>query len=99
MKTQTQFVQMAHSPTMQAYVEKKLEKLYSKYDWIIRADVVFRQENDPKGKGKICSMELSVPGPKLFASASEATYELAAGKAIDNLKIQLEKRKASMATN
>lgn len=97
MKTNTQFVQMAHSPSMQAFVEKKLEKLYTKYDWIIRTDVFFKQENDPTGKGKICSMELSVPGPKIFASSNESSYEYAVTETIKDLNVQLKKRKAIMA--
>ncbi|AGC75873.1 putative sigma-54 modulation protein [Nonlabens dokdonensis] len=96
MKTNTQFVQMAHSPSMQAFVEKKLSKLYNKYSWIIKTDVAFKQENNDSKKGKICTMEVSVPGPKIFASANEHNYELAVSTAIDSLNIQLEKRKSVM---
>lgn len=99
MKTNIQFVQMAHSPTMQSFVESKLEKLYNKYGWIIKTDVAFRQENDPKGKGKICSMELSMPGPRIFASSKESNFELAATETIRDLTVQIKKRKATMITH
>ena len=45
---------MASSETMTAYVSKKLEKLTEKYDWIIKADVYFKLENDRAGNNKIC---------------------------------------------
>ena len=41
-----QYVQMATSESMNAYVEKKLEKLGKKYEWIISAEVHFEKQND-----------------------------------------------------
>ena len=63
-----QYVQMATSEAMNGYVTGKLQKLAKKYDWIISAQVHFEVQHDPKGKGKICKMELSVPGPRIFCS-------------------------------
>ncbi|QVY64455.1 ribosome-associated translation inhibitor RaiA [Polaribacter sp. Q13] len=94
MKINIQFVNMSTSETMEAYTEKKLDGLVRKFDKIIKANVSFKKENDSKDKGVICEMELSVPGPRLFASSNEKNYELAVKNTISDLEKQLLKRKA-----
>src|SRR5690554_1277186 len=91
-----QFVKMPTSETMSQFVSQKLEKLAEKYEWIINADVYFKLENDPAGKGKICEIELSMPGPRIFASSREEKFELATKKTTFELEKQLQKRKAVM---
>ncbi|HBR53869.1 MAG TPA: ribosome-associated translation inhibitor RaiA [Flavobacteriaceae bacterium] len=89
-----QFVKMKTSESLVAYVTKKLQKLNKKYSWVIRADVFFKIENDPTEKGHICEMELSLPGPKIFAVSNEKNYEMAVKETISDLDKQLKKRKA-----
>lgn len=88
-----QYVHMATSDAMNDYVNNKLNKLGKKYDWVIGAEVHFEKEPDPSGKGKICKIELSAPGPRLFATSNEETYENAVKKTIKDLEVQLKKRK------
>jgi len=94
-----QYVKMPTSEAMSEYVEKKLQKLSNKYDWLIRADVSFKMENNVYGKGNICEIELGMPGPKIFASSKDATFEGAAKETILDLERQLKKRKAKMITH
>lgn len=89
-----QFLKMATSETMSAYVTKMLGKLAKKYNWIINADVYFKLENDPSGKKIVCEIELSVPGPRIFAASQEKNYEMAVKNTISDLVKQLKKRKA-----
>jgi ribosomal subunit interface protein len=93
-----QYVSMATSEAMNTYVTEKLNKLGSKYDWVIAAEVYFEVENDPKGKGKICKIELSLPGPRIFATSNEKNYESAVKETIKDLEIQLKKRKQTYQT-
>ncbi|MDX1462271.1 MAG: ribosome-associated translation inhibitor RaiA [Marinirhabdus sp.] len=89
-----QFVKMKTSESMSSYVTQKLQKLAKKYHWLIRAEVFFKLENDPTEKGHICEMELSLPGPKIFAVSNEKNFEMAVKEAISDLDKQLKKRKA-----
>lgn len=91
-----QYVQMPTSEAMNALITTKLDRLATKYDWVIRAQVYFKQENDATGIGKICEMELSAPGPRIFARSNEDDFEKAAAKTIKDLEKQLSKRKAIM---
>ncbi|SRR5690606_30251800 len=94
-----QYVKMPTSEAMNEYVEKKLQKLALKYEWLIRAEVIFKMENNVYGKGNICDMELSLPGPKIFATSKEETFEAAAKATISDLEKQLKKRKAKFITH
>ncbi len=90
-----QYVKMLTSESMTEIVSKKLNKLGEKYEWIINANVAFKLEKDPSGKGNICEIELSLPGPKIFASSKEKNFELAAKNTVADLTKQLKKRKAT----
>src|SRR5690554_390316 len=94
-----QYVKMPTSESMNEYVEKGLKKLANKYEWLIRADVTFKLENNVYGKGNICEIELSMPGPKIFAASTESTFEAAAKETISDLERQLKKRKAKFSTH
>jgi putative sigma-54 modulation protein len=89
---------MSTSEAMNTYVTKKLEKLNKKFDWIINVNVHFERIQDPKGKGRICKMELSVPGPRIFATSNAKNYELAVKETIKELQGQLNKRKDTFKT-
>ncbi len=88
-----QYIQMPTSEAMNELMTSKLNKLSKKFDFIIRADVFFKMENDPSGKGKICEIRLSVPGPRIFAKSNEDDFEKAAAGTIKDLEVQLQKRK------
>ena len=94
MEINIQFVHMKTSESMKLYTENKLNSLAEKYPWLIKAAVFFKIENDSKGKGKICEVELSLNGPRIFASSNEKNYELAVKETISDLNKKLKKRKA-----
>ena len=69
-----QYVQMPTSEAMDQLMTNKLNKLGRKYDFIIRADVFFKLENDPSGNGRICEIRLSVPGPRIFCKVRSERF-------------------------
>ncbi len=99
MESIIQFVQTEADNTAKKLVLEKIEQLSKKYDWLIRADVFFKEEKDTYGKGKICEIRLSCPGPRIFASSNEASFEASVAETIRDLEIQLEKRKSEMNTH
>ena len=96
MEINVQFVKMPTSESMEAFVIKELNKLAKKYDWIITANAFYKLEKDPKGKGKICDIQLSLPGSRIFATSNDVSFEAATDETIRDLKIQLKKRKGEM---
>ena len=96
MKADIQFVHAETKSSATQLVQRKLDKLEEKYDWIISASVMFKEEKSTNGKGKICAIELSLPGPKVHASSNEESFEAAAAETVRDLEKQLKKRKAEM---
>lgn len=86
-----QYVKMMTSDSTSLYVTKKLQKLEEHYNWLIKADVFFKKEKDDAEKGKICEIELSLPGPKIFATSNEKNFEMAVKETISDLDVQLKK--------
>jgi ribosomal subunit interface protein len=96
MEITTQFVQAEPNATADNLVFEKLENLSKHYNWLIRAKVIFKEEKKSDGKGKICDVILSCPGPQIFASSNESTFEIAVAETIRDLEVQLRKRKSEM---
>lgn len=94
-----QYVNMDSSESLSNYTKEKLQKLAKRYDWLISCDVFFKQDKNLKEKGKICNMELSLPGPKIFATSTEKNFEAAVKETISDLDIQLKKRKNTFSTH
>jgi ribosomal subunit interface protein len=98
MEITTQFVQTETNGTADDLVFDKLENLSKHFKWLIRAKVIFKEEKSSNGKGKICEVILSCPGPQIFASSNEQTFEIAVAETVKDLEIQLNKRKSEMQT-
>lgn len=93
MTIEIQYVRMLSSESLSERVTEKLGKLSKKYPWLIKAQVFFKLENNPTDMGKICEIELSAPGPRIFASSKENNFEKAAMETLKDLERQLRKRK------
>ena len=98
MTVNIQYVNVDVSETLSAFTEEKLKKLFKKYEFLISAAVKFKHDDNFHDKGKICDIELSLPGPRLFATSNEANYEVAVRETIGDLERQLKKRKEVFKT-
>ncbi len=99
MESIIQFIQTETDNKVKQLVLEKVEQLSKKYDWLIRADVFFKVEKNNYEKGKICDIRLSCPGPRIFASSNEASFEASMAETIRDLEVQLKKRKSEMNTH
>lgn len=77
-------------------LKEKLTKLGNKYDWIVNADIFFKEEKGNPNKSKVCEIKLSVPGPLIYAHSKEKEFDLAIIETISDLEVLLQKRKDSM---
>src|SRR5690606_560892 len=88
-----QFVNLDYSVSLAEHTTKKLNKMAEKYDWLINADVFFKEEGTNPEKGKICNIKLSIPGPQILATSDEKNFEIAVKETNNDVVIQLKKRK------
>ncbi|MEX0313235.1 MAG: HPF/RaiA family ribosome-associated protein [Allomuricauda sp.] len=89
-----QYQKMQTSESLSKLLLKKLDRVGKKYSWLIKANVLFKIENDRTGEDKVCEIELSAPGPRLFAKAKSNDFEKSMAETVDELKRQLEKRQS-----
>jgi len=94
-----QYVHMPTSESLSRIISEKLEKLHHKFNWILKAQVFLKLENTNSGENQICEIELSAPGPRLFASAKKDDFEKAVVSTIKELEHQLKKRKHTLANH
>jgi len=99
MNVNFRYVNVDISNTLNAFTEEKLSKLSSRYEFLIGATVRFKQDDNSHTKGKICDIELSLPGPRIFATSDEAKHEVAVRETIKDLERQLKKRKEVFKTH
>lgn len=85
------FMEMSFSEALTESVIGKLNKLGESYKWILKAKVVFKDEN-PVEKGKICEIELSTPGTRLFAFSREKDFEPAIRDSVMKLEKQFSRK-------
>jgi len=96
MNIEIRFVHAKHSEKIAGHVTEKLNRLYEKYDWMTNAAVFLKEEKHHEGEDFECEIRLSVPGPQLFAKASDESFYKAINRVIEELSIQLQKKKTKM---
>lgn len=94
-----EFVNIDRSENLESFAQKKLDKLENKYDWVVRANVYFKRDENQKPKGYITEMRLSAPGPEIFAQSNENSFEAAVAETVSDLERQCGKRKAKMSSH
>ncbi|MRI00723.1 ribosome-associated translation inhibitor RaiA [Kriegella sp. EG-1] len=94
-----QYVHMPTSESLSKIIIEKLEKLHQKFNWVIRAEVFLKLENDSLLESQICEIELSAPGPRLFAASKGHNFEKAVASTIKELEHQLKRRKSTFANH
>lgn len=99
MKINIQYILMPTSESLSRIITKKLEKLRHKFGWVIKAEVFLKLENTASGKNKICEIELSAPGPRLFATSKAVNFEKAVVATIKELEHQLKRRKHTLVNH
>ena len=78
------------------FIEKKVIKLDHYYDKIIDAHVILKLENAGQVKDKVAELILNIPGDTIVSKETNKTFESAIDEGVDNIKMQLIKRKEKM---
>jgi len=99
MTVNLEYVGVDVSETLSAFTEEKLEKLFNRYEFLIGATIRFKQDDKSHDTGKICDIELSLPGPRIFATSNERNFEVSVRETIKDLERQLKKRKEVYKTH
>jgi len=79
------------------FIDKKVKKLDTFFDGIIKADVTLKVAKPEVAKNKVAELKLSIPATdNLFAKKQADSFEEATDLAIDAIKRQLDKYKEKL---
>lgn len=79
------------------FIDKKVNKLDTFFDGIIKADVTLKVAKPEAAKNKVAELKLSIPATdNLFAKKQADSFEEATDLAIDAIKKQLDKYKEKL---
>lgn len=99
MNINIQYVHMPVSESLSRIITEKLKKLHHKFNWILKAEVFLKLEKNASGENKVCEIELSAPGPRLFATSTRDDFEKAVVATIKELESPLKRRKHMFANH
>lgn len=81
------------SSDLEDFITQKVEKVCSKHNEVIGAEVTLKLDNTDTPENKITDIRLMLKGDDLYASKQCKSFEEATDLAVDALKKQLEKYK------
>ena len=93
MKVMINSVHFKADQKLEDFITQKVEKLCSKYNEVINAEVSLKLDNTDTPENKIADVRLVLRGDDLFASKQSKSFEESIDTSIDALKKQLEKYK------
>ena len=93
MKVMINAVHFRASSDLEEFITQKVEKVCSKYNEVIGAEVTLKLDNTDAPENKIADIRLMLKGDDLYASKQCKSFEEATDLSVDALKKQLEKYK------
>ena len=93
MEIKIQSIHFDATEKLQAFVEKKAEKLEKTYEDIQKVEVQVRVVKPATSLNKEASITVTVPGSKLFVEKTCDTFEESVDLCVDSMKVQLTKFK------
>ncbi|MDY0779338.1 HPF/RaiA family ribosome-associated protein [Tenacibaculum sp. IB213877] len=91
-----EYVNVSQSDRLEQIIQEHLNEIEKRFSFVIRGDVFLKKDNKDIGKQHHCGIRLSVPGPRMYASSDEGSFEEAINETVRDLKDQLEKKKSKM---
>lgn len=81
---------------LQAFIQKKAEKLQKSFEDIQKVDVQLKVEKPATALNKTTSLTVAVPGTTLFVEKTCDTFEEGVDLCLDAMKVQLTKYKEKL---
>lgn len=98
MNVKIQTVRFNADVKLTEYVNRKLQKLSTFHDRIIKVDVFLKLDNVVHAiKDKIAEIRVHVPRHQFFVKASSKSFEESFDSALDSLVMQVKKQKEKQA--
>ena len=83
-------------PSQIALIKKKITKLFTFSDRLIKAEVFLKDRENKGPEDKVAEIKLLLPGPDLFAESCCDSNEKAIAECAEKLRRQIIKRKGKL---
>ena len=93
MNVKIQSIHFDATEKLQEFIEKKVAKLEKTFEDISSAEVQLKVVKPATAQNKETSLEVTVPGQKLFVEKTCDTFEEAIDLAVDAVKVKMTKIK------
>ena len=93
MEIKIQSIHFDATEKLEAFVQKKAEKLEKTYEDIQKVEVLLKVVKPATSLNKEASITVIVPGSKLFVEKTCDTFEESVDLCVDSMKVQLTKFK------
>ena len=93
MKLRIQSINFDATAGLEAYVNKKAQKLEKFFDEIINVDIYLKVTKPEAAANKEAEIKASIPGTEFFASKTCDTFEEAVDLSVDAIEKQIHKFK------
>ena len=96
MEVMIQSIHFDATEKLQAFVNKKAEKLSKSYEDIQKGEVQLKVQKPATALNKVTSLTVSVPGNTLFVEKTCDTFEEGVDLCVDAMRVQLTKYKEKL---
>ena len=96
MEVMIQSIHFDATEKLQAFVNKKAEKLSKSYEDIQKVEVQLKVQKPATALNKVTSITVSVPGNTLFVEKTCDTFEEGVDLCVDAMRVQLTKYKEKL---
>ena len=96
MEVMIQSIHFDATEKLQAFVNKKAEKLSKSYEDIQKVEVQLKVQKPATALNKVTSLTVSVPGNTLFVEKTCDTFEEGVDLCVDAMSVQLSKYKEKL---
>ena len=96
MEIKIQAIHFDATEKLEAFIQKKVEKLQKSFEDIKTVEVQLKVVKPATALNKETSITVSVPGQKLFVEKTCDTFEEGVDQCVDSMKVQLTKCKEKL---
>ncbi len=82
---------------LEAYINKRVERLSHLNDQLLRGDVLLKLDKSDTDDNKICEIKIHAPRKNFFAISKCSTFEDAVADTIHSLEKQMRKQKTKFS--
>lgn len=90
------YIHYIHSDTdenLNAFIQKKVDKLDTFYDNIIEGEVFLKRSNNSTEMNAVAELKIKVPGSSLFAVEQSKSFEASIDACVEAVRKQIKKLK------